>query len=315
MEGWADFLALCVAPGLGIADPRWDVAKDANCVNWRGLSSDDSGVPGPTGYDPATFESGEEVEGAVSGVYWDMGSGSGGLCFADVFKVYYNDNIASLSDFRQHLASNMGSGTTKTKAFYELAQKHGIVFSRARFKGRTASDSPFREFGPSGTTPNTGNRRLIDGIEFLRGTVHARFEPGATGVASQVTIDKVGFAATAGAAGLTMPAAAAFGGWVNRSVGEIEWDTVAAGPKDADCDLTLSSRNVDGFQDDFKPSWTGDGNPDTATDELAMKVFGAWFDQDANPKTPATPAGAAGKEGMVITDNTAPVIVSGTTKP
>ena len=321
IEGFAHMIAMLTKGAM--VNPTWELARDVNKTIWRGRWVDDGSdatYTGPTGCDHGTFETGEVVESAVSGTFLDMCAGGGaGLCFADVFKVFYQENVGSFSAFRARFVSNMGSGTPKTLAMYDLAQQHGIVFCRARF--RNVGGSPFREYGPSGDTWNDGNRLIIDNYDFLRGTIRAMFEAGNTAVSTQVDIAQVGFAVLHASGDLLSAPPTSFAGWVDFDDDEITWDTYIAGFGNADCDLVLQARNEHGFTDTFDPKWSAagaaaaDGNPKTATEERALKVFGAWFDRDRDPDTPTAPPGEAVKEGMVITDNYAPYLVTESRKP
>ena len=283
--------------------------------NWRGgeLASDGPFSLKGTGFDAGGggWESGEPVEGAVSGVWWDL---KAAYSFGDVFDVLVTKQPADIGEYYEGWMDKYFPGSPAQVAVMEDAmQRHGIVYSRAVF-----ALFPFDESGPpAAAPPATGNKMERDGMVVLRGTVTTGFEAASEfrlGVGATVGIDEVGLMVKAannaghGEAAGAFPAAAY---WTALTAGSLEFKTTDFG--DGDYDLLLQCKNVHGHLDSFDPDWSGDANPEVDTNEKYLKKVGGWYDKDQDTATPA--GGDAWKEGMVVLDNTAPTVLPGTVFP
>lgn len=295
VEGWPSYVANLTSQ-LHRRDAKYSRYADTNRVHWRGNE-----MPAATGLDGSTFESGEVVEGALGGVWTDIGASTS---FADNFGVLVNSLPVDIAQFlRAFVAQSGGAGSLGAIVAYQACNDHGIPYTRARFE-QTAfmTDDP-----PDQGPPEDGNVKEIDSKLFLRGKVKANVSSlmnADLGVQAVLGTGQVGLyykpAATGtgeAATGITQsfPFSAPNGG-------AYEFDTVNLGGTrgDGEWDLVFGAENQDSFRDNFRPSWMGDGNANVNSDEKYLKTIGAWYDKDRNPMTE--------DDGKVIVDNTAPKV-------
>lgn len=308
VEGYPSYIGQLTAETVGVMDPFYRGYRDdgINTVGvpanglWRG---DDAA---PTGRDGGRFESGEVIEGAFAGAQFGIHGALGG--FATNFKAMVDHRPDNAFEFLKALVDDAGgAGAAGTLQAYGILQTHGIVYHRARF----AAD-PFDEQEPPDQAPSPeGNRKEINHFMFLRGKVKTKFEEvgkADLGVADTVSKEKVRVGYKAAGAGLA-DAPTAFAnftpaksfGFFSSSI-DLDTKTFGGATGDGDWDLLIQAENEDQFRDNFLPTWVGDGNPTVNTDELYLKILGAWYDKDRNPATNNP------QEGMVIIDNTAPKV-------
>lgn len=302
-EGYASYIAQLVAESVGVASPlyrgyRDDGISSPNPANalWRGDESPPSGHSG-------RFESGEDVEGAFSGFQFAL---HGIYSFETNFKGMADHDPQNLFDLVAGLVVDAGGpGTQKTRDIYTELQRHGIVFSRARFAAAPFDEQDPPDAGP----PAEGNRKEINGFLFLRGTVTTNFEtlaPADLGVDRVLPLERVDVGFLPAIAGTVTPPATftSFTPSASFASGSLELDTTAfnATRGDGDWELLIRGENRDGFQDNFLPTWLGDGTNALNTDELYLRTIGAWYDEDRDPATNLA------SEGMVIVDNTPPTV-------
>lgn len=304
VEGWATYLGQRAAEMAGagaVADPFYTAYRDPGNNLWRG----DEAVP--TGRDGPTWESGENVEGAVAAV---MFATDPTLSFAGNFRVLDEDNPDSLFKFfRGQVSRAGGSGTPATLAITAFLQTHGVVLSRARF--RSGLSNIFDENSPPNDAASVedGNVKLISSAVFVRGNLTVNLEdvPAVDlGVSDRINVSeiRVGWGpatdSTAGGPGaITGFTPFAGFGFFNDDV-ELDTKTMGGTSGDGDWDLLAVSKNNDGFTDNFLPTWVGDSNATVNQDELYLKVLGSWFDVDRDPSTDTI------RGGKVIVDNTPP---------
>lgn len=311
VEGYASYIAQLVAESVNppVTDPFYRNYRDdglggfpANSL-WRGDETR------PTGRDGESFESGEDVEGAFSGFQFGVHDAFG---FETNFKAMVDHDPPHAFAFRQALLEEAGRTTIMAREIYTIMQTHGIVSNRARFRvaGESFDLEPFDVEEPEDEAPPAaGNRKVINFFTFLRGTVPTRFEAVPAedlGVDQTIATEAVKVGIKPAADGLAdlpgdfqfLPASADF------SAGVIDLDTTTFGGAsgDGDWDLLVRAENEALFDDDFLPTWAGDGNTRVNSDEEYLKVLGAWYDRDRDPSDDAL------KEGMVIVDNTAPTV-------
>lgn len=319
IEGYAYYIAQLIAEShqpAPIVNPFHRAYRDdglgmpfpANTL-WRG---DEGGavtvstVHSGRNSNESRFENGEVVEGAFSGFLFSV---HGAFDFATNFAAMHNHDPETPLEVAQALVADAGGGgTAAATAIYDLMQSHGIVYSRAIF-----AEEPFVDIEPANEAPPApGNKKLIDGLTFLRGTVTARVATASgeidLGVDSDRVIDqsrvKIGFkravSGTTDAANLfvSFTEPVDFGFFSD----EVPLDTSAfdASSSDGTWDLIVVGENEDGFVDNLLPSWFGDGNVGADTDERYFKLLGAWLDGDGRSSTE--------DDGMVMIDNTAPVV-------
>lgn len=327
-EGWASFVqdATDRLPShAGDMKVRAGVA-DANRTNWLGGSRHDQDgqferMNGARGLHGANFENGEVVEGALSAAFAairaDASLGSADN-FTDLFRVVIDDDPAGVRGVAKGLAADYGANTAKTKRVYELMQRHGIFFTRGRF-----SVVEFQEGAPPNTAAaaTAGNFAVISEFPFARGELTALTERLGNlnlGVRSRIPASKVAVAyKTADDANYTQPTTfvnyTADVAITGAAVTPVKLDTRAfagQGPMgEGDWALLVRTTNEDGFPDNFDPDWGRDTNTLVDKDEKYLKRVGAWFDLDRNPQT------LEAKQGKIVVDNKAPVVVPNSFKP
>ncbi len=308
IEGYASYIGQLVAETEGVMSGFFRSYRDdgvggggfpANSL-WRGDEGDSSSSPMYTGLDGMAFESGEIIEGAVSGFMFGVHDALG---FATNFAVMNDDGPDHVFDLRGGLVTDAGgAGTAQTLQIHEIMQTHGILFNRLRFRL-----DPFDEPEPPDTAQHSyGNKKEINGYTFLRGTVTAFIEPVSladlgAGRGFPNNSYRVGFKPAS--AGLTDLPSEFMNFTPMNLFTTIDLDTTTFGGAsgDGDWDLLMVSKNADDFIDNMFPTWLGDGNPAVATDERYLKTVGTWYDDDRDP-------GNDPKAGMVLIDNTAPVV-------
>lgn len=303
-EGYASFLAQLTAEANGVLSPFYRGYRDdgnntfgipPNSI-WRG---DELG--GGTGWDLPTWESGEVVEGAVSGFLFGVVQVAS---FEAVFGAMIAGVPANVRDVLTTLSDQAGLNTAPTLAYHGQSQLHGLVFSRGQLQTTTfTAPAP-----PSSTPPSAGNWKEIGDITFLRGVVPIQVQTSpasSLGISQRFAPNLLRLGVKAAAPGLASPAVfLPVSPYVPAATGVIPLDTLSlgAGAGDGDWDLAVQHQNAYGFEDDFLPTWNGDPLPLVNTDESYLKNFGTWFDRDLNPTTNQDP------EGMVVVDNTAPTV-------
>ncbi len=307
-EGYASYIGQLVAEAASIQDPFYRGYRDdgINTVNapanslWRG----DEGAP--TGRPGNTFQSGEPVEGAFSGIQFGI---HGAFGFETNFRAMVEHDPDHAFDYIEALVRDAGgAGAAKTQQLYAILQTHGIVYNRARFANDPFEDA---EEPPDEAPPSEGNVKVINQMIFLRGKVAADFEEAGEadlGVGDTVDNENVTVGYKKANQGLG-DAPSAFTLFTSPSdfgffCSSIDIDTTTFGPNsgDGEWDLVIRAENEDQFRDNFLPVWTGDGNSTVNTDESYLKVLGTWYDKDGNPTTQ--------DDGKVIVDNTAPKVES-----
>ncbi|HYC55742.1 MAG TPA: carboxypeptidase-like regulatory domain-containing protein [Candidatus Binatia bacterium] len=324
-EGWADYVSdrTDALPGHSMDMKLAAPIQDQLFTNWRGGSAlDVDGTAesrmGATGRENGTFENGEEVEGAISGFFYDVhrdplfGSTQN---FQMLFAALVAETPDDMLEMMNRLATTSGNGTAATRKLFEHGQRHGLFWTRARFPL-----SPFDESAPPNdadlATP--GNRKDIRGYVFLRGVVSTRIEasPAVTlGVAATIAGSKarIGYAPAQNGLGMPVSTFTSFTPQVNFSgpFATVDMDTRTFTPSggDGDWDLLALSENTFGFEDDFRPSWSGDAKPIVDSDEKYLKTQGAWFDKDRDHATFTV------EQGKVVVDNTAPIVDPASLKP
>ena len=258
VEGWASYVAQRTADGTGVNNPQFYARyRDPQNVHWRGDEA------APTGRQGLAWESGEVVEGAVAGVCFGIDDDPN-FTFADNLGVMvqrHPDNIYQfLDEFVNHHLPGWGSSVDLV---FDIAQRHGIVYSRALF-----ANPPFAEGDPPDAgPPSPGNFKLIAGIPFLRGTISANFQAAIAaelGVAQGLNVSHVAvgykpahddlydcpfdFADWAGlesfAAGFVSVDTTAFDGTPDGQGGDGDWD------------LVVRSVNINAYADNFLPTWS-----------------------------------------------------------
>ena len=323
VEGYANYIAQLVAenhaPDPIIAPHRSAYRDDGSGLDfpartlWRG---DEGGIffpsplhtgrqHGPSQQQDGPFESGEDVEGAFAGFLFSVGDA---FSFDTSFVAMHNHRPDTPLDFAKALVADMGAGTPAASEIYRLMQSHGMVYSRAKFE----KGNPFVDFGepPNQAPQATNNRKRIRHLTFLRGILEARVtaaQPTDLGVHRVIPLSEVmiGFKPATFGSGETADLFERFTEPVPFAFhhAEVLLDTRAFHPPtrgDGRWDLIAVGKNEDGFVDNFKPSWLGDGNLSVNTDERYLKLLGAWLDGDGNYATE--------NDGMVMIDNTAPVV-------
>lgn len=299
VEAWAAYTANKTDIELNpTPDGFFDIYRDVGLTHWRGDETM------PTGYDMGTWESGEVVEGAVSGVLHGLHVL---FDFDDSWRVIVDDHPSSIYAFLQGFAADHGGpGTPDTLSTYVSAQQHGILFTRARF-----ASPPFYSVGPPDVAPpHVGNAVVIDDVTFLRGIVQGAVEAvsaGDLGVATPIGLAEVQVEYKPAVAG-TGEVAFGFTAFpADVFDGDIEIPTLAfGGPTgDGDWDLALRGASTYFSPDTFDPSWAGDGTAAVNTDERYLKTLGTWFDADRDP---TTPSGHPDDGGKVVVDNTPPTL-------
>ncbi len=314
-EGWASYVAELTDAITGVNDNKYAAYRDdgnglmsfpPNSL-WRG---DEGSPPGSpfcptcvTALDGTGFESGERIEGALCGAWFAIDDDPL-FNFSDNFRALFDNNPQHIYDFARALAEDVGGpDAPKTLRMYKHMQAHGIVHNRAQFQVDPFDEQAPPDMAPPEMAPPTGgNKKLINGYTFLRGTVTtalALVPAGALGVNQIIPTPSYRIAFKPATAGLgDLPSA--FTDFLPRdSAGMFELETAAIG--DGDWDLLTVARNDDGFDDDMLPTWVGDNNAAVASDEAYLKTLGTWYDDDRNPANDA-------KAGMVLIDNTAPVV-------
>jgi len=292
-EGWASFVGGLVDDEYAHDGQQFDY-RDILCTNWRG---DEAG--GATGYENG-FESGKNVEGAVSGVLFDT---AGAYGFAQVFRVIFERQPDNIDDFQQDYCTEYTEQTVAKQSLYNHLAHHGIVFSRVRF-----SLNPFLEPPPPNAGgPSSGNAKTFIATPHLRGVVTTSFEPvphthlGITNAHDNYNKwVRVKCKPANNGVQETQINFPQYTDWVAASAGQIELDTRAWG--DGDWDLLIERRNWVEWLDNFWPEWNGDANPLVDTTEKYLKETGVWYDSDGHWQT-FTDDG-----GKVIIDNTAPYV-------
>ncbi len=326
-EGWASFVQDRTDVLPNHANDGKVQPVDPNLTYWRGGSSYDvdgtaESMLGATGMEGTSFENGEEVEGALEGFFKDFfldaTFGAARTNFTPLFRAMVDDQPDSIFPLVDGLVADLGgANTAATKKVYELAQKHGMFWTRGRF-----ASQPFDEDGPpdDAASAEEGNFLAIDDYAFVRGMLTARIEQLGRvdlGVATRIPATKVRIGyrealdSLAGVpANFTMFSASTNVDSVNASH-PLDTTTFAGQGPDGDgrWDLLVRVTNEDGFEDDFRPTWVGDATAKVNTDEKYLKTVGTWFDLDRNHMTQTI------KGGMVVVDNKAPVVVPGSFKP
>jgi hypothetical protein len=324
VEAWPSYVAELTDDPLGNDNKYRDYRDDgSNGVNppntlWRGGTAIDNDVASglraqeasPTGYHGNVFESGEDVEGAVGGVWFGIDADPLFTNFESNFRIMVTKKPNHIFDFAKGFAATAGSGTAETKRLHGILQQHGIIFSRPRFSG-----NPFS--APLSTA--SGGAKEIDGVMYLRGTVKTKFEEvSATdlGVDQKLSVGRVRVKYKLSNPDLSgkpsdFPAGnqtpyVSFGFFSH----ELDLDTTILG--DGEWDLLLTGENDEGFEDNLLPTWApnpaaapadpGDGTAAVNTEEKYLKVLGPWYDKDRDPTTNQV------DEGKVIVDNTAPTV-------
>ena len=311
-EAWPSYPAE-LTDGLYGNDNKYAVYRDTSNNGWRGDEAS------PTGRDVGGFESGERVEAAVGGVWFGLDSDpafgltTNGHNFDDILQVFLDDKPNHIFAFAQGLVADVGANTAAARQVYHHLQRHGIVFTRARF-----GPDPFAlpQSGFNGSAQDVGGR------VFLRGVVQTKVEATSTadlGVDQTIGLNRIRIRYNTPADNLTgTPASfppANVTSWGVTPGGVIGFDTTNL--TDGEYDLLIAGENVDGFEDNFLPTWApnpaavpadpGDANPTVDTEEKYLKVLGAWYDRDRNPNT------NTGPEGKVVVDNTKPTTQVGVT--
>lgn len=319
-EGWASYVAnhSDMLPGYA-GDGKYAASVDANRRFWRGGSSNDVDGPaernnGATGREGTDWEQGEDVEGAVSGVFTRLHALYN---FSDNLRVMVDDKPNGIYDFCVGYINDAGGvGTAKTKATYTTLQRHGIVYNRARFAVNPFSEEMAPPNDSDAATP--GNMIFLDDYTFLRGDVTTKLEavPKADLGADQSVTNKrvkVGWALALNSLTDEPSSFADFSDWADftGTTATLELKTSLFGPSngDGDWDLLAVAENKDEFQDDFLPTWVGDANSQVNTNERYLKTLGSWYDRDRNHQTETI------KQGKVIVDNTMPIPVPGSFEP
>jgi hypothetical protein len=295
VEGWPSYVARLTAM-VHNPDMKYAAFEDRRRIYWRGDETS------PTGYDSNRFESGEIVEGALTGVWTDIGTGTS---FADNFGVMVNARPTNLAQFLSaFVAQSGGPGSAGALLAYKACNDHGIPYTRARFDQTAFMVDDPPDQGP----PENGNVKEIGGKLFLRGKVKATVGSltsadlgvqAALGTSQAGLYYKPAVTGTADAAA-TLTQSLAFS---SPSGGSYEFNTidfVGRSRGDGEWDLVIVSDNQDSFRDSLLPSWMGDGNASVSSDERYLKTIGAWYDKDRNPMTE--------DDGKVIVDNTAPTV-------
>lgn len=260
--------------------------------NWRG---DEQPLPDArTGLDGNTFESGENVEGAIAGFWFE-------LPFDNVFRVIAEDHPRDVFEFCIEYVRNFVSGSEPVRTMYSHMHRHGIVFNRVRFATEAFEANEPSDEGPSAD----GNIKTIDGMLFLRGKVEAHFENVEAvdlGVRKSVNNKRVrvGFKpstpGTDQGPGFTLFTDPVEFDFFSSSI-EIDTREIGVG----ETDLVVVGENVDGYTDfPLTPTWDGDGNPRSDSDERYLKLLGAWYDKDRDPMTE--------DDGKVVIDNVPPKV-------
>jgi hypothetical protein len=192
IEGWPSYVGDVTDAAHGM-DGKYNQYRDdgvstgvaANAV-WRG---DETPAAMRTGRDVGGFESGERIEGAVGGVWWDIhndplfAAGAGPKGFPTNFGAMVTRKPNDIFEFRDGVVTQFGSGTPQTRRLYQILQQHGIVYSRLRF----APD-------PFGGAQSGGAAKEVNGVLFLRGTVRAKVEAVSAaelGVVKRVDVDRM----------------------------------------------------------------------------------------------------------------------------
>ena len=306
IEGYASYLGVLAAKANqpSIVDPFYDAYRD-NGVNIPnlGLSAPQNGLwrgNDATGLG-STYESGEVVEGAFSGVQFGIHDAFG---FVTNFKAMAGHDPENAFEFLQALVRD-ADGDAKIKVIYKTMQTHGIVYNRVQF-----TDDPFdEEEPPDQAPPSEGNRKEIDNKMFLRGKVTTEFEDVASenlGVEEALENERVAVGYKSANGGLN-DAPSTFTSFTSSSdfgffSGSIDLDTKSFGGTsgDGEWDLVIRAENEDQFHDNFLPSWDGDANATVNTNERYLKKLGTWYDRDRDPATE--------DDGKVVVDNTAPKV-------
>lgn len=321
VEGWASYMAELTSNVHG-QDNKYEDYRDDADTHWRGDEAT------PTGLDLGVYESGEDVEGAVSGVWFGIHDHAL-FNFEDNFRVMVEDDPNHIFDFCTGFVNDFGGFGMQVDAMYEIVQTHGIVYNRVRF---TADPFSGETEPPDAAPPEDGNYKIIDSIPFLRGTVTTAFEDvpiGDLGVDQSIQNNR-GRIAFKEAHDDLYDCPLDFADWTlfaGIGGGSVELDTTSFDGSpgqggDGDWDLLLTAENVNLFVDNLLPTWswsplvspcppgppappppgTPDGNPAVDTDEEYLKTLGAWFDLDRDPGT------STNDQGKVVVDNTPPGI-------
>jgi hypothetical protein len=311
-EGWASYVGQLTAELAGVVS-QYVEYRDTAKLNWRGSTFTACGpaednTPAATGYDgcPSScgFESGEDIEGAVSGAIFGWHDTFGFEDNLRIVAMHQPDDIKLFAEFFAVHAGGIDSpGAIST---FSILEDHGIVYSRARFQSTPiVIDEP----GDMPDPADEGSVKEIDGAVYLRGKAVVQFEPvSSTSLGVFQTIDVRDVSLEFGPATNDLNG---FPGFVNSlpfvsaASQMIEFDTALSPWQDGDWDLLLIAKNFYGATDNSKPTWAGDGNTMVNTDEKYFKVVGGWYDKDRDPTTPAVDAA---KEGKVVVDNTAPTV-------
>lgn len=302
-EGWAAYVAeITSAP----TDDKCTIAgavDDSNVESsiwWRGHA--DPPKPDNDGSD----NSGIIVEGAIWLTWSAMND------FSGTFSALKNANNPP------HFKAWLDRYCVETSAFpakqaaFEIAQSNGILFSRAKLTG-------FREGPPTTTQPVAGNARIINDIQFVRGTVkvtksaltaaelHIDVAPGLLeGPTNYIVCEKDAEAERNDFTTLRPD-------WWHYGA-ETDWwtdyqlDTTQLTTTESDHDLVISVQHSDGMWDTLEPHFSPlvEDPADSSewnTDEKWLKHLRTWFDRNTGPE-----AGWSDNKSMIRVDNRAPTI-------
>jgi len=341
-EGWASYVAWSVATSQGIPDTFWQRYEDPQDLLWRGGGQgSDPGYPSGTGMDGGAFESGENVEGAVSGVLFALESRPG-VGFSDALAAMMPPigcgASAGPNDIAEFIVAYLAPlGPSGSNWVFRAISEHGIVYTRAEFTANPIAEGD----PPDAAPPSNGNFKVIDGTPVARGIINAGYAAvppvmlGIAGPGFGVNRIRLGYK-TAHDDLFDCPSQ--FQQWPGFvpfvAGGAITADTTAFDGTpdgmggDGDWDILLQSESTWLYVDDFLPTWSwsplvtpcpgaappagsgpADGNPAVDTDEKYLKTLRAWFELDWNPQTNPV------KEGKLVVDNTSPQIVPGSFRP
>ena len=133
---------------------------------WRGDEAS------PTGLDTGTnlLESGEIVEGSLGGVWFGIHDDPLFSGFETNFKVMVDDKPDDITEFREGLINDVGSGTAAANRAYEIYAEHGIVYSRARFAMNPFSTPQTTTNGGAAVPadPGDGNSKVNKDEKYLK---------------------------------------------------------------------------------------------------------------------------------------------------
>ena len=296
VEGWPSYVALLTAQGLS-QDNKYAQFTDMMKVWWRGNETP------ATAYPNSTFESGEIVEGALGGVWYQLHLSLGG--FSPNFSAMFNGRPNDIFNFVQTFVTQAGgAGSANALLAHQACQDHGIVYTRAEFQNPAFDvNDP-----PNTAPPEDGNFKELGGKTFARGKLKAKFQSlqaANLGVQTTIPMSQVRLGAkraTIGSSTENNINLTIFSPIVAASAATVDIDSSTLGANNGygEWDFLILSDNRDQFTDSLTPSWNGDGTPAVASNEQYLKTVGTWFDKDRNPATL--------NDGYIVVDNTAPVI-------